>query len=95
MDISSSTFCDGCCQGGLAMINMANCSNVHMGLVSAVCLLSLCSKGPPTQWHSTLQAKDKHGNYSVRKPHYAVCRVQFVCILTNLNELCRRLGEES
>lgn len=47
MDISASTFCDGCSQGCLAMVNVANCSNVHMGFVPAVGLLRLCSKGPP------------------------------------------------
>lgn len=94
-NISDCTFCDSCCQGGLAVINMANCSNIHMRLVSAVCLLGICSKGPPTQRHSTLHGKDRNGNYLLREPCYAVCRVQFVCVLTNLNELCRRLGEES
>lgn len=57
LDIS--TFSDGCSQGCLAMINMANCSNVHMGLVPTVCLLCLCSKAPATQGHSTLQIRKK------------------------------------
>lgn len=62
-----STFGDGCCQGGLAVINMSNCTNVYMGFVSAVCLLSLGSKGPPTQRHSILQEKDKPSKYRGRK----------------------------
>lgn len=77
------------------MIYVTDCSNIHMGLVSAVCLLCFCSKGPLTQRHSTLQGKDKHDNYLLGNSCYTVCRVQFVSILTNLNELCRRLGEES
>lgn len=36
LDISYSTFSDGCSQGCLSVINMANCSNVHMRLVPAV-----------------------------------------------------------
>lgn len=57
--VSSTTFRDGRCQGCLAMVNMANSSDVHMGFVPAVCLLCLRSKSPSTQWHGALQDEDK------------------------------------
>lgn len=88
LEISGSTFCDSCSQGGLAVINVTDCSNVHMRLFSRVGLLGLCSKGPPTQRHSTLQEKNKK-----TKPGFiqasdkiigSQCNMQFVFTLTSL-----------
>jgi len=75
-DVSVSTFCDGSSQGCLAVINVADCSNVDVGFFSGVCLLSLCNKGSPTQGHSSLH--DKARSYTVAKPminslYIAVC----------------------
>lgn len=51
------------------MVNMANRSNVYMGLVPAVGLLCLCSKGSPTYRYSTLQDKKNHCNDAMVKDY--------------------------
>lgn len=56
-NVSDSTFCDGCSQGRLAVVYMANGSNVYVGLFPAVGFLCLCSKGAPAQWQSTLNCQ--------------------------------------
>lgn len=79
------------------MIDVADRPDVYVGLVSAVCLLRLRSEGSPAQRHSTLRDKEEPNNLTTAKKisasQRAACR--FVQLLTNLKELCRRLGEES
>lgn len=47
-DNRDSTFCDGSSKCCLSMVDMSNRSDVYMGLVPAVGLLCLCSKGSST-----------------------------------------------
>lgn len=65
--MSGSTFCDGCRQGGFAMIDVADRPDVYVGLVSAVCLLRLRSEGSPAQRHSTLRDKEEPNNLTTAK----------------------------